>query len=259
MEKSLKSAEAGLKLLKVHTAAPELHGQLLCARAQALTFQGRFLEALGSLDEAVLRFRELDEYGLEANALLLACDNLFALNRAREAAEAATEALTLYQHCQDLEGEERARVLLKHPSLIATARPSEPRPGAPGPIPGADVTPVWLQQADAPVEEAAPVAARAVQRSTGPALDMASITPEAVMAKVRDIVSAVTGTELEEIDTETPLMEAGLTSSSAIVMQETLSKELGMKLPMTLVFDYPTIADMAEMVQEQTSQKAIQG
>ncbi|CAE7277543.1 HERC2, partial [Symbiodinium necroappetens] len=257
LEKSLKSAEAGLKLLKVHTAAPELHGQLLCARAQALTFQGRFLEALGSLDEAVLRFRELDEYGLEANALLLACDNLFALNRAREAAEAATEALTLYQHCQDLEGEERARVLLKHPSLIATARPSEPRPGAPGPIPGADATPVWLQQADAPVEEAAPVAARAVQRSTGPALDMASITPEAVMAKVRDIVSAVTGTELEEIDTETPLMEAGLTSSSAIVMQETLSKELGMKLPMTLVFDYPTIADMAEMVQEQTSQKAI--
>ena len=64
---------------------------------------------------------------------------------------------------------------------------------------------------------------------------------------MRDIVSAVTGTELEEIDTETPLMEAnlcfktwdgrvsktsdvtalsqaGLTSSSAIVMQETLSK-----------------------------------
>ncbi|CAE7457601.1 MLNS [Symbiodinium sp. CCMP2456] len=257
LEKSLKSAEAGLKLLKVAAAAaaPELHGQLLCARAQALTFQGRFAEALGSLDEAVLRFRELDEYGLEANALLLACDNLFALNRAREAAEAATEALTLYQHCQDLEGEERARVLLKHPSLIATARPSEPRPGGPGPIPGADVMPVWLQQADAPLEEAAPVAARAVQRSTGPALDMASITPEAVMAKVRDIVSAVTGTELEEIDTETPLMEAGLTSSSAIVMQETLSKELGMKLPMTLVFDYPTIADMAEMVQEQTSQK----
>ena len=65
---------------------------------------------------------------------------------------------------------------------------------------------------------------------------------------MRDIVAAVTGTELEEIDTETPLMEAnlrcetswdgrlsktsdvaalsqaGLTSSSAIVMQETLSK-----------------------------------
>ena len=29
------SHEAGLKLLKVSSAAPELHGQLLCARAQA--------------------------------------------------------------------------------------------------------------------------------------------------------------------------------------------------------------------------------
>ncbi|CAE7527587.1 HERC2 [Symbiodinium natans] len=260
LEKSLKSAEAGLKLLKVTTSAfPELHGQLLCARAQALTFKHLFSEALVSLDEAVLRFRELEEYELEANALLLACDNLFVLNRTKEAGEAAEEALMLYQHCQDLEGEQRARVMLKHPSLMATSRPSATpmAPMAPT-VPGADVTPVWLQQADAAPEEAAAAGAtKAVQRSAGPALDMSAVTPEAVKAKVRDIVAIVTDTDVEDIHAETPLMEAGLTSNTAIYLRDMMSKELGTNLPMTLVFDYPTITDMTDLVQSTVAAQAI--
>eukprot|EP00438_Fugacium_kawagutii_P029428 Skav210010 [mRNA] locus=scaffold1212:39067:40596:- [translate_table: standard] len=60
--------QAGLKLLRITslTRHPELHGELLCAKAQALTLQGRFEAALTCLDEAVLRLRELDDYQLEA-------------------------------------------------------------------------------------------------------------------------------------------------------------------------------------------------
>ena len=74
LDKALRAAEAGLRLLR--RSEPLLHSELLCAKAQALTFHGRFEAALEALDEAVLSFRELEEYQLEANALMLAADNL---------------------------------------------------------------------------------------------------------------------------------------------------------------------------------------
>ncbi|CAE7471221.1 HERC2 [Symbiodinium pilosum] len=252
LEKALKSAEAGLKLLRVSAcvAHPELHGQLLCARAQVLTLKRMFVEALVSLDEAVVRFRNLEEYVLEADALLRACDNLYALRQLREASEAAEEALMLYQHCEDFEGEERAKEMLQKTTFVA-ARPAEAMP-MPQAQAGPGVTPVWLQQADV-AAEAAPAAAKVVvPTATGPALDMNAVTPEAVMSKVREIVAAVTATDQSEIDAETPLMEAGLTSSSAILLRDLLGKALPVSLPATLVFDYPTIADMTELVHQST-------
>lgn len=68
---------------------------------EALTFHGRFETALECLDEAVLRFQELDDYQLEANALMLAADNLEFLKRNDEALEALEESLALCQHCGD--------------------------------------------------------------------------------------------------------------------------------------------------------------
>ncbi|CAJ1409337.1 unnamed protein product [Effrenium voratum] len=254
LEKSLKAAEAGLKMTRIASLmrAPELHGQLLCAKAQALTVQGRFEAALTCLDEAVLRFRELGDYQLEANGLMLASDNLRFLKRLPEAVEALEEGLLLYQHCSDEEGEQRAQEMLKQ-LRAPTARP-QPAPDAkPEVAPG---IPVWQQAAEV-VPEAAATAVRPSLPS-GPALDMARVTPELVMAKVREVAAAVTGTENDEIHLETPLMEAGMTSQAAVMMRDQLSKDLpGIRLPATLVFDYPSITEMSEMIVVATNAQAI--
>ena len=133
LEKGIKLAEAGIKLAKnVGLAtAPELMGSLLCARAQGLTLKARFEEALSCADEAVLIYRDLgcsfyemaqyfvrlfgdvgialplcfmflslfahltipQGYQLEANALMLTCDNLRALERVKEAVERKPRAV----------------------------------------------------------------------------------------------------------------------------------------------------------------------
>merc|ERR1711876_175546 len=89
----------------------------------------------------------------------------------------------------------------------------------------------------------------------GPALDVsAGLDLAVVKNKVLEIASRITGAEEGEIESDTPLMEAGLTSNSAILMRDELTQELpGINLPVTLVFDYPSISSMAELIVE-TSQ-----
>ena len=48
-----------------------------------------------------------------------------------------------------------------------------------------------------------------------------------------------------------PLMEAGLTSTSAVQFVSFVEKTLGMDLPGTLVFDYPTIPDIIAFVEQE--------
>ena len=149
LEKGIKLAEAGIKLAKnsALSTAPELMGSLLCARAQGLTLKARFEEALACADEAVLISRDLLCYQLEANALMLSCDNLRALQQIREAAEAADEALALYRHVQDDAGENLAlEVIATFQEYMQQQAPQfvPPPPTQAGAAPGQ--IPVWLQQ-----------------------------------------------------------------------------------------------------------------
>jgi len=258
LEKSLKAAEAGLKLLRFTslTKNPELHGELLCAKAQALTFQSRFEAALACLDGAVLRLRELDDYQLEANALMLAADNLEFLKRPQEAVEALEESLALYQHCSDVEGEERAQMMLQR-LRKPVARPMAPTE-APSMGETSTATPVWMQGQDAdpsPAEER-PQEKATKEISAGPALNVSTVTSEMIVAKVREVAAAVTGDEALEV--ETPLMEAGMTSAGAVQLREILGKALpGITLPFTLAFDYPTLGEMSDMIHESIGVQAI--
>eukprot|EP00415_Alexandrium_ostenfeldii_P004136 UN4136 len=71
-----------------------------------------------------------------------------------------------------------------------------------------------------------------------------------------DIASRITGAEEGEIEADTPLMEAGLTSNSAILLRDELSQELpGISLPVTLVFDYPSISAMSDLIVESSQAK----
>merc|ERR1712217_354836 len=105
----------------------------------------------------------------------------------------------------------------------------------------------------------APAAAKVAKADgpRGPALDMsAGLDLALVKSKVMEIAARITGADDGEIETDTPLMEAGLTSNSAILMRDELTAELpGVTLPVTLVFDYPSVAAMAELIVESGSKK----
>lgn len=47
------------------------------------------------------------------------------------------------------------------------------------------------------------------------------------------------------ISTATPLMEAGLDSIGAVEMRNAVNEKYGVELPATIMFDYPTIGDLA--------------
>merc|ERR1711879_1142767 len=118
--------------------------------------------------------------------------------------------------------------------------------GMPKAMPKAKAAP---QMAEAPAQDkAAPVARTG---GGGPLQVTAGMDPGIVSAKILEIATAIIGDE-EGIDADTPLMQAGLTSNTAVMLRDELSKDLpGVKLPPTLMFDYPSISAIADFVVEQ--------
>jgi len=78
----------------------------------------------------------------------------------------------------------------------------------------------------------------------------AGMDPAIIRNKVAELAGAIIG-DTEDLEVDTPLMEAGLTSNSAVLLRDELSKDLpGISLPPTLIFDYPSIAAISEFVVE---------
>ena len=101
------------------------------------------------------------------------------------------------------------------------------------------------------VSGAVPVMARrssrAVPRCRQASGTRAAISAEAQQAlmlqQVQESVAAVLGSA--DVDPQQPLMAAGLDSLSSVELKNSLEAKLGLELPTTLVFDYPTMAALA--------------
>lgn len=76
-------------------------------------------------------------------------------------------------------------------------------------------------------EEAAPGEARVARaRPSGPALDIKNLSPELVSKKIMEVaMSLIQGDD--EIEVDTPLMEAGITSTVAVGLLGALERGLG--------------------------------
>ena len=55
----------------------------------------------------------------------------------------------------------------------------------------------------------------------------------------------------QEVDPEEPLMAAGLDSLAAMELQNMISASMGVELPSTLVFDYPSVRAMSGFIEAQ--------
>jgi len=152
----------------------------------------------------------------EASALVVCANAYVLLGKAAMAKESASKALLLFQELNDLIGEEQAKA-----AIDAIENP-------------VDVS--QLEQA------AAGGRAIAVRRQK-------SVDPQYFKDKVRSVVAEIVG--MDGLMEDTPLMQSGLTSQSAVLLRNSLTQELpGTSLPFTLMFDYPSIADLSSFFVE---------
>lgn len=81
----------------------------------------------------------------------------------------------------------------------------------------------------------------------GGAGDYDGPTPEMLLSTVNDVALSLIGSE--SLSGDTPLMDTGLDSLASVEFQNTLAKEFsGVNLPSTLVFDFPTPAQISEFI-----------
>jgi len=73
-----------------------------------------------------------------------------------------------------------------------------------------------------------------------------SMCKEQIESTVLDIIKSDLLPSVESLDT--PLMNAGIDSLSAIELKSMLSRQFDLELPATLLFDYPTPGDIAEFI-----------
>ncbi|MEV6771940.1 SDR family NAD(P)-dependent oxidoreductase [Nocardia sp. NPDC051030] len=81
----------------------------------------------------------------------------------------------------------------------------------------------------------------------------ADLTLQTVRAQVAAVLGHDSG---DSIDAETPFRELGLDSLGGVELRNRLGKATGLSLPSTLVFDYPTPAAVAKLVQSRIAPTA---
>merc|ERR1712039_576101 len=126
-----------------------------------------------------------------------------------------------------------------------------PMPMMPMPMMPMGGMPAQMPKAGAPPPDAGGGKAPIVVKSGGA---LTALTDKSVVeAKIKDIAVQIIGDD-EGIDADLPLMQAGLTSNTAVMLRDELSKDIpGVNLPPTLMFDYPSIAAIADFIVEKAT------
>jgi tetratricopeptide (TPR) repeat protein len=96
--------------------------------------------------------------------------------------------------------------------------------------------------------------AEAITVKKGDALHVtAGMDAAPIRAKILEIATQIIGDD-EGIDGDMPLMQAGLTSNTAVLLRDELNSSLpGVNLPPTLMFDYPSISAIADFIVEKVN------
>jgi len=257
MDKALRMAKDALSSARrtgdAYCTAVALH-----SLAQVHMLSTRFADALKAVEEAVTLFRETGEERAEASTLVLYAQVLLYGNKDfRRARETAEEAIYLFQQIGDAAGEDSAwteleridRIEGEQKAAAAAARQMQQQQMAPQG--GLTLTPLAPQMDAQEAVSAAGYEAKMVKMDLSGGLNA-----ETVKQQIAEVAKGLIGFD-EEIEYDMPLMESGLTSNTAVLLRDSLSQQLpGISLPVTLVFDYPSIESMSELILENAEKAA---
>jgi len=197
--------------------------------------------ALGAIVESASLSRKAGDLLGEAAALQLSAGAHHILREMEEAWEAASRALDLNRQAGNEEGAETSAEFLEM------------------------IWPHWESKApqkaavdeEEEVKEMAIVAAvpkKAPMKALGKrtAVDITSgVGEDMIRAKIGEVLEENLGLDFEDFEDDTPMMEAGLTSGGAILLQSAMSVDFPtVKLPATLIFDYPTTRAVVQFIMD---------
>jgi len=264
-----KALKAGTEALKIsRELSDEEQGKLftgtaLCTLSEVFLAKRSGDDALQHSNEAVALFMEGGDEVSAGHAWVLCAQADILKEDYTQARDDASEGLEIFKIAEDEKGQTFAQSVL---DLVERLSPA-PAPMA-GFSPemmaammaqmqggGGAAPPAWKVppsgQSQTPMAGAAEQ--KVVQR--GPqatALAAGGFTQEILAAKIKEVALSIIGDE-EDIEADTPLMQAGLTSNTAVLLRDELSTTIpGVNLPPTLMFDYPSIQAISEFIIERS-------
>jgi len=231
---------------KVHEAnAQSVLAQVYLARKETE-------EGLDAASVAVKLFKDEGEDRGEAYASILVSQAHIQDEKYDKAKKSANDGMKLFKKFKDERGMSFAQSVL---DLIEKLAPPPPPPQMMMAGPGGPAQ--WkMPGGKMPnMEFVDPGAGGSIQRAGGTvgALDVSGgIDAEVVAGKIMEIAKTLVDEEAaEEIDGDVPLMEAGITSNTAVVLRDEIMNAIpGIQLPPTLIFDYPSISGISDFIVE---------
>jgi len=264
---AMEAAESALQLLRdVGDARGEFGTRVLILQAHELklvasqldtssqAFRQGVLDALNAAKELMTLAEGIGEKPLVASAFCLLSRIYHVAVKGADALRSATSALAIYRQIADKPGEAYALVLCANAHIV-NGKDDEAKQAA-----GAALL-LHRQLGDAQGEQLAEDAIDAAEYSPETEVSFVAV-PSAAMAiqaaaagapleksdykrKVRSTVVEIVG--IDDLENDTPLMQAGLTSQSAVLLRNALAKEIGgASLPFTMMFDFPSVSALAE-------------
>mmetsp|Transcript_17789 Transcript_17789/g.41451 ORF Transcript_17789/g.41451 Transcript_17789/m.41451 type:complete len:852 (+) Transcript_17789:90-2645(+) len=233
--KYLKEAAAAASRLQSNT----LLGSVAHARGYVNLTAGRFQDALKAATNALEIFRGLGDLQGEGNTWMLVSEVHFHNDKKDKAKDVANKALEVFKRIPGLdgrEGEAQVKEILQkvqQSQAYILASPDQVAQLAAG-----------GGQADGVVAAASSGGAGAAE--VAPALDSGT-----VRSMISHIVNEVIG--VEDIEDDSPLMEAGMDSLSSLDFRNKLKSTFtGVSLPASTVFDYPSVSAITNLIVEES-------
>mmetsp|Transcript_32139 Transcript_32139/g.73547 ORF Transcript_32139/g.73547 Transcript_32139/m.73547 type:complete len:839 (+) Transcript_32139:69-2585(+) len=257
-DKVLKAAKEALTFAKKLDKDPGFAANSLRVLALAHYYMGKQEDCLTQANEAVNIYRETGDERGEAIALLMCGGAFLALKEHDQAQRDASLALSIFEAYGDDKGKSEASEILSAVKEVLAAKQVQFQQLQ---MPQGQGMPMPMQPQGMPM--AAPgggaggadagAAVTLAKRDGAGMVVAAGIKVEDVLTTISGLVKSIIGDE-DEIEVDTPLMQAGLTSNTAVLLRDELSKDLqGISLPPTLTFDYPSIQAIAEFVMEKAN------
>lgn len=213
--------------------------------AEAMLKTSRLSGCLTASQEARKIFQGLGDIAGECAVVLLLAEANLAQGGRAKAVEIGLEGLDIAKNAGLDEIEQRTYNFLKE--LGAVGQPALQA------VPQFQFQPqiqqVALQPMPAMPEQPAAESAAIVAKEP----EKKGLSLQYVTNLVQNITANIIDAD-DDISLDAPLMDSGLDSLSAINFRNTLQKDLNVKLPGTLMFDYPTMRGVAEHLVEVTNE-----
>jgi len=209
----------------------ELLGQVFYQNCRVLLIVGQEADARQAAGKARCLFKRIGDSTMEAETLLLLAQAEHRLDSSQDwASNAAHDALVMFQKADNQPAVDRTYQLFEDLGIALRVT--------------GGVAPAGAIMNAGPADGAAAAAAAQSVAVVAKGLD-----PETVSQTVQEMAKAAIGLD-EEIFQDSPLMDSGLDSLTAVSFRNGLQQQLGVKLPSSLMFDYPTMKDLSHRIVE---------